>query len=47
MDGPLAEECLRRLICTVLRRSGFDAGSPDALAELEDKVLMRKAGIKC
>lgn len=42
MNAELAYECLRRLICSVLRRSGFDAASPDALVELEDKMGMRE-----
>lgn len=46
MDEGLAQECVRRLICIVLQRSGFDAASPDALVELEDKLLMREPGFK-
>ena len=41
MNSDTACECLRRLLCAVLQRTGFDATSPDALAELEDKVLLR------
>lgn len=45
MDEPLAQECVRRLICTVLERTGFDAASPDAIVELEDKVYLLLAGL--
>jgi hypothetical protein len=45
MDEGLAQECVRRLICIVLQRSGFDAASPDALVELEDKLLMRQSAM--
>jgi len=45
MNDELSQECIRRLICTVLRRTGFDATSPDALIELEDKVLMLMGGL--